>query len=1101
MFFITGLGALLWFLIRVIPKPSRAAYPCMRAAAPVASAFVLYVLGLFATAAFFKKSKRLFSQSRHALASIFLLAGIFSAMLTTFTSDKPLYAGIQDFTQDVNNPVGTARGIYPGRVVMIHDPNATDETCNNSSLSDGYFQSVNNNQAVVDQMVSAAIRLLTGTTTDANAWNAIFRHYNQNHEKGNVGYSSSEKIFIKINATSGWDGNFNTSTLEPNRYNGYYISETSPQIVLSVLRQLIDTLGVPEGNIYIGDPMKHIYQHSYNLWHAEFPDVHYLDNDATYNNRGREQAVKSTTALIYYSDRGSILKTGSWNNANSGSPVTQDYLYQIYEQADYIINIPALKGHARAGITLFAKNHLGSNIRDDAKHLHMGLVNPDNYPSTLNPRYNMGIYRVQVDLMGHALLGGKELFYLLDGLWGGSESIDPPRKFSSTPFNTEFSSDWSSCIIVSQDPVAIESVGFDLLRNEFVTSFPFPQMGGVDDYLHQAADNTCWPAGITYDPNHPTGTTPLHSMGVHEHWNNAASKQYTRNLGTGDGIELIIARTWQGKNTDWSLSTNWSGGGVPGENDYAYIYAPIADANPKPAYPFQPVISASTTATCRNLSIMPGASLVINPGQALTVNGDLFNTGTLTIESDAVNNSGSLIVKGSSTGIITYNRVMPDSLYHYLSSPVSCTGNTLPGDYGSFCLWDEVQGDWAITTDYVPGKGYTTGTPSTGNTLSFTGTVITDDIITIEASSPYSDVMEEGDSYASRQFVTGRSGSGWGGGGWNLLGNPYTSALNVSAFIDENYSETAADNQFDPNYVALYLYNGSTYSYIGYSTGWDVDNPTELSQTHIQAGQGFFVLANNNNSSFTFRRSTMQGHANVTLHKSAKAKDPWPGLELKVNCNGKKSSAMIVYNDQMTVGLDPGYDVGLYDSGADIDVFTTLAAGNNTVNYARQALPAWGADTITVPLGINSKKGGTVTFSARTVPLDNYRFWLEDRLTGSVIELGVNSYSAVIPAETYGTGRFFLKAGTTITSIVPVIAIPDELDVRIWVSSWNTLSIEGEISDRATCTIYDISGHIILEAQLTDTNLNTVSLPVVANGIYVIKITDGNKVATKKVFL
>ena len=167
---------------------------------------------------------------------------------------------------------------------------------------------------------------------------------------------------------------------------------------------------------------------------------------------------------------------------------------------------------------------------------------------------------------------------------------------------------------------------------------------------------------------------------------------------------------------------------------------------------------------------------------------------------------------------------------------------------------------------------------------------------------------------------------GWGGGGWNLLGNPYTSALNVSAFIDENYSETAADNQFDPNYVALYLYNGSTYSYIGYSTGWDVDNPTELSQTHIQAGQGFFVLANNNNSSFTFRRSTMQGHANVTLHKSAKAKDPWPGLELKVNCNGKKSSAMIVYNDQMTVGLDPGYDVGLYDSGADIDVFTTLAA-------------------------------------------------------------------------------------------------------------------------------------------------------------------------------
>jgi hypothetical protein len=36
-FFVTGISTLLWFLIRVIPKPSRAAYPCMRAAAPIAS--------------------------------------------------------------------------------------------------------------------------------------------------------------------------------------------------------------------------------------------------------------------------------------------------------------------------------------------------------------------------------------------------------------------------------------------------------------------------------------------------------------------------------------------------------------------------------------------------------------------------------------------------------------------------------------------------------------------------------------------------------------------------------------------------------------------------------------------------------------------------------------------------------------------------------------------------------------------------------------------------------------------------------------------------------------------------------------------------------
>lgn len=46
LFFVTGLAATAWFLVRVIPKPSRAAYPCMRAAAPWMSSFVLYILSL-----------------------------------------------------------------------------------------------------------------------------------------------------------------------------------------------------------------------------------------------------------------------------------------------------------------------------------------------------------------------------------------------------------------------------------------------------------------------------------------------------------------------------------------------------------------------------------------------------------------------------------------------------------------------------------------------------------------------------------------------------------------------------------------------------------------------------------------------------------------------------------------------------------------------------------------------------------------------------------------------------------------------------------------------------------------------------------------------
>ncbi len=43
---LTGLCALIWFLIRVIPKPSRATYPCQQAAFPLALGFVVWLIGV-----------------------------------------------------------------------------------------------------------------------------------------------------------------------------------------------------------------------------------------------------------------------------------------------------------------------------------------------------------------------------------------------------------------------------------------------------------------------------------------------------------------------------------------------------------------------------------------------------------------------------------------------------------------------------------------------------------------------------------------------------------------------------------------------------------------------------------------------------------------------------------------------------------------------------------------------------------------------------------------------------------------------------------------------------------------------------------------------
>jgi hypothetical protein len=206
-----------------------------------------------------------------------------------------------------------------------------------------------------------------------------------------------------------------------------------------------------------------------------------------------------------------------------------DKIYMVLEDAEYLINLAAMKGHGIAGITLCVKNHFGTQARRSAAHLHPGLNS--------SSRRGYGYYRVLVDLMGNKFTGSKNLFYILDALWSGADWNGLPVKFLMPPFNNH----WSSSLFLSLDPVAIESVAFDFLRTEFTNpehTFPYISEPGVDDYLHQTADSGNWPAGIVYAPN-GDGIPIPNTLGVHEHWNNPVDKQYSKNLGTGEGIELV----------------------------------------------------------------------------------------------------------------------------------------------------------------------------------------------------------------------------------------------------------------------------------------------------------------------------------------------------------------------------------------------------------------------------------------------------------------------------------------------------------------------------------------------------------------------------------
>lgn len=506
-FLTAGLLSLMWFLARVLPKPSRAAYPCQRAAAPLASGFVLWVVGAVVSASVYRRAKEVWRRLPPMLACACLLV---AGMLAIGAPPIPNEALPQAGNPAPNLPIGVAKGTHPGRVVWVHDPNAANWK---GSGQGHWWEADYTNQAAVDRMMSGAIRRLSGSGSDAEAWDALFKHFNRNHGNGNVGYRKGEKVTIKVNLVGCIVGG---RQVDPKTYDlvrQVDYMNTSPQMILALLRQLVKAAGVNQQDISVGDPLSLFPNQYYDLLHNEFPDVRYLDYDGGNADHPRTRVQHSSTPFY-------------WSSRPSGK--TQDYVPVSYAEAKYLINMANLKSHTMAGVTLCAKNHYGSLFR---KPPEKGYY--DMHETLPRPVPGSGHYRALVDLMGHAHIGGKTLLYFIDGLYPGVHPIeDSPRKWSTSPFNGH----WTSSLFASQDPVAIDSVAFDFLWAEWDDH---PRRSGADDYLHEAARANNPPSGTFYDPDHATNTTRLPSLGVHEHWNNAQDRQYSRNLGRKDGIELV----------------------------------------------------------------------------------------------------------------------------------------------------------------------------------------------------------------------------------------------------------------------------------------------------------------------------------------------------------------------------------------------------------------------------------------------------------------------------------------------------------------------------------------------------------------------------------
>jgi hypothetical protein len=536
---LTGITATLWFLFRVIPKPSRATYPCQRAAFPLAAGFVLWMISILTFKPAIVKIKAVFFHRPliGRLFTMFFISGYLIWTVSLFSSSgvaetiDPEYH-YKFLPVESNQPFGDAKGVFPGRVVWAHNPKATKWQGNWKVDSDQWWLDKNTDQQLVEDMLNKTIIELTGEKKLKEAWAKIFKYYNKKSQGlDNVTYKPGEVIAIKVNVTN---------TYGPNKTNNY--TEVSPQIVLALIRQLVNKAGVAQKDIFIYDSKDFAFPFMLTKVWNEFKDVRFVQSKEPEEKQpknpayGNYQGLEATVwmKVITYSK-------GEYNQACNMPK-------QVFD-ATYLINLAVLKAHSypyntmedgdagHTGVSLCGKNHFGS-IQGPSE-LHKA-INPSNeaVPNAYSPL---------VDLAASPNLGAKTILYLIDGLYAGRKWRTYPLHFPNAPFNNTMvpyeNTTWPATVLASLDGVAIDCVGLDILNSQ--TKNNVDEFGHSRillktisaDYLMEMAKADNPPSGTKYIQNNK----PVQSLGVFEHWNSDETRQYSRNIDpvNGKGIQLI----------------------------------------------------------------------------------------------------------------------------------------------------------------------------------------------------------------------------------------------------------------------------------------------------------------------------------------------------------------------------------------------------------------------------------------------------------------------------------------------------------------------------------------------------------------------------------
>lgn len=526
---------------------------------------------------------------------------------------------------------------------------------------------------------------------------------------------------------------------------------------------------------------------------------------------------------------------------------------------------------------------------------------------------------------------------------------------------------------------------------------------------------------------------------------------------------------WTGNTSNvWSTASNWS----PSE---PLTISTVVIPRVLTSYP-----EISSTVTADILNIDPGAMVTVTETGALDVADLRSDSLGLVIES-GTGGTGSLIHSSNIAGA-TIQRYFSDNRWYVVGVPVInqayngtyFSDNMIPGNtptspsfYG-ITNYNETLNEWnsyftSAAGSFVNGTGYLMRR-STGGIVTFSG------------------IMASGNQDIT--VALKRSSTPGVSNGWNAIGNPYSSAISTTAFLN-----TANIGSLEPSFAALYIWDEAAST-----TTYQIVNQAPFTgYENLQSGQGFIVRAKEGGSTVTFSPS-MRVHQTALALKSGQAS--WPGVVLAADKGGVVSSTSIAFQEGMTNGLDVGYDAGVFKSNTAISVHTRLVNCNG-IDFGLQCLPLTALDRSTIPVGLEVSQSGEVKFTLKKVSLEaDQTVTLEDRTT-SVFRTFSGSedhYIAQVVAGEPAYGRFYLHFGS-------VTSTDDPFSAKFAAYyQQGEVKVNGMMQGGTTIMLHDMQGRLLVQQQpAASVPQNRLESGVLPNGIYLLTIIAGNQRTTLKI--